>query len=307
MSKPAAGRLPAPRLRQRRSLWELIEPWVYLSPSLVLLGIFVFYPLLRSVYLSVYLTDLLGRPKVLVGAQNFIDAFTGAEFLHSLSMTTLFVIYTVPLGILAGLVLAILANRELRGIKFFQLIFSSPLAISVTTGSLIFMMMYNPVSGLFNYVLSLAGLPKVNWLVDPKWALFSVGLVSIWLRLGFNFILMISGLQNVPQELYEAARVDGANELRQIWHITLPMLSPTIFFAAVVGVINAFQAFGEIDIMTSGGPAGSTNVIVYQVFQDAFKQFQFGSASAQALILFAVIMVLTYFQFKLGERRVHYQ
>jgi ABC-type sugar transport system permease subunit len=286
---------------------EWLEPWLYLGPSLALLGTFVFYPLLRSIYLSTFLTDLLGRPKLFVGAQNFADALTTPKFLQSLGVTVLFVLYTVPLGILLGFILAMLANRPVRGNKFFQLIFSSPLCISVATGSMIFMMMYNPVSGLFNYMLSVVGMPKVNWLVDPRWALFSVGLVSIWLRLGFNFVLMISGLQNVPQELYEAARVDGANGWSQIRHITLPMLSPTIFFAAVVGVINAFQVFGEVDIMTSGGPAGSTSLIVYRIYQEAFQLFQFGTASAQALLLFLVIMVLTYLQFKLGERRVHYQ
>lgn len=303
--------VPVRTLRTRsialHGLGEWLEPWLYLTPSMVLLGVFIFYPLLRSVYLSLFLTDLLGRPKLYVGPQNFIDALTTPAFLHSLWVTVLFVLYTVPLGILLGLVLAILANRQVRGIKFFQLVFSSPLCISVATGSLIFMMMYNPVSGVFNYLLSVLGGSKVQWLVDPKWALFSVGLVTIWLRLGFNFVLMMSGLQNVPVELHEAARVDGANTWAQIRHITLPMLSPTIFFAAVVGVINAFQVFGEVDIMTAGGPAGATSVIVYRIYQEAFQQFQFGTASTQALLLFVVIMILTYLQFRLGERRVHYQ
>lgn len=283
------------------------EPLLYLSPSLAILTLFVFYPTVRSIYLSVFLTNPLGKPKVFVGAEHFVNALTSGSFLHSLGVSVMWVAYTVPVGILLGLALALLASRPLRGIKVFQLIFSSPLCISVATGATVFLMMYNPISGILNYFLSSIGLPKVSWLTDPKWALWAVGLVTIWMRLGFNFVLMLSGLQNVPQELYEAALVDGAGAWAKTRHITLPMLSPTIFFAAVVGVIHAFQVFGEIDIMTGGGPAEATNVVVFQIYQEAFQKFEFGAASAQALILFLVILVLTYFQFKLGERRVHYQ
>jgi sn-glycerol 3-phosphate transport system permease protein len=303
VAKPASLALNRPHAR----FLALAEPLLYLSPSILILTVFVFYPTLRSIYLSTYLTNPLGKPKVFVGLEHFVDALTNGVFLHSLGVSVMFVLYTVPVGILLALGLAILANRPLRGIKIFQLIFSSPLCISVATGATIFLMMYNPISGIFNYFLSVMGLPKVNWLTDPKWALWSVGLVSIWMRLGFNFVLMISALQNVPVELYEAAIVDGAGGWAKTRHITLPMISPTIFFAAVVGVIHGFQVFGEIDIMTSGGPAEATNVMVYQIYHEAFQQWEFGAASAQALLLFAVILVLTYFQFKLGERRVHYQ
>ena len=291
----------------RNRLKEWMEPLVFLSPSVLLLMLFVYYPTIRSIYLSVFLTDPLGRPKVFVGLEHFKDALTTPLFLRSLGTSVLFVLYTVPVGIALGLALALLANRKLRGIKIFQLIFSSPLCISVATGSTIFLMMYNPIAGIINYVLAQLGIAKIAWLTDSQWALWAVGLVSIWMRLGFNFILMVSGLTSVPVELYEAARVDGAGSWAQTRHITLPIMSPTIFFAAVVGVIHAFQAFGEIDIMTSGGPAGATNVVVYQIYQEAFQKFEFGSASAQALLLFLVILILTYFQFKLGERQVHYQ
>lgn len=293
----------SPKPASRRA-WE---PWLYLSPSILLLSLFVFYPLVQSLYLSMYLTDPLGRPKVFVGLQNFSEQLTTPDFLRSLGTSALYVLYTVPAGIVLGLALALLAHQALRGRRIFQLIFSSPLCISVATGSMIFLMLYNPVAGVLNYLLAVLGLGPVHWLTEPRWALFAVGLTSIWMRLGFNFVLLLSGLQNVPTELYEAARVDGAGYLAQTRHITLPLLSPTIFFAAVVGVIHAFQAFGEVDLMTSGGPDGATNVVVYQIYQVAFKDFQFGIGSAQALILFAIILVFTYIQFWLGERKVHYQ
>jgi sn-glycerol 3-phosphate transport system permease protein len=283
------------------------EPYLYLAPSLIILALFVFYPTLRSGYLSVYLTDPLGRPKLFVGAEHFVNALTSDVFLKSMGTSAIFVLYTVPVGLTVALGLALLAHQKVRGIKLFQLIFSSPLCISVTTGSTIFLMMYNPVTGILNYGLSLFGIGKVNWLLNPAWALWSVGLVSIWMRLGFNFVLMLSSLQNVPAEQYEAATVDGAGAWAQFRHVTLPAISPTIFFAAVVGVIHAFQTFGEIDIMTSGGPAGATNVVVHQIYQEAFQKWEFGSASAQSLLLFLVILIFTYLQFKVGERRVHYQ
>jgi sn-glycerol 3-phosphate transport system permease protein len=284
-----------------------IEPLLYLGPSLILIALFVFYPLLRSVYLSLFLTDLLGRPTVFAGLEHFTNAMTSPGFLQSVGTSALFVTFTVPIGLLMGLALALLANQNLRGIKLFHMIFSSSLCISVAIGATVFLMIYNPIAGILNYGLSLLGLHGVNWLTDPRWALWAVGVTSIWMRLGFNFVLMLGGLQNVPTELYEAARVDGATAWKQLRHITLPMLSPTLFFAAVVGVIHGFQTFGEIDIMTSGGPTKSTNVVVYQVYHEAFQKYQFGPASAQALLLFVVILIFTYIQFKVGERQVHYQ
>jgi len=283
------------------------EGLLYLTPSLGLLSVFVFYPAIRSIYLSLYLTDSLGRPKLFHGLTNFTDSLTDASFLHSLWTSVLFVLYTVPGGIIVGLLLALLADRPLRGIRFFQTLFSSTMGVSVATGSLIWAMMYNPISGVLNYFLNVLHLPKVAWLTQPAWALPAVALVSIWIGLGFNFVLMLSGLQNVPQELREAARVDGANGWHQTRHIVLPLISPTLFFAAVVGVIRAFQTFGEVDILTSGGPSQATNIVVYQIYQRAFIDFNFGTASAQALILFVIIMLFTFLQFRLGERRVHYQ
>lgn len=293
-----------PRWRQWRNLGEGL---LYLAPSLALLSVFVFYPTIRSIYLSLYLTDSLGRPKVFHGLANFTDSLTDPSFLHSLWTSVLFVLYTVPGGILVGLLLALLADRRVRGIRLFQTIFSSTMGVSVATGSLIWAMMYNPISGVLNWFLSLLGLPRVAWLTQTTWALPAVALVSIWIGLGFNFVLMLSGLQNVPQELHEAARVDGAGWWHQTRHVTLPLLSPTLFFAAVVGVIRAFQTFGEVDILTSGGPSQATNLVVYQIYQRAFIDFNFGTASAQALILFAIIVLFTFLQFRIGERRVHYQ
>ncbi len=300
----ARTRVSSPKWRARWA--ERVEPYLYIAPSLALLIIFTFYPIVRSLYLSLFLTNPLGEPRVFVGLEHYANALT-TTFLKSMGVTLLFVLYTVPVGLLLGLALALLAHQPLKGTRFFQLVFSSPLAISAAIGSTIWVMMLNPVSGIVNYLLSLVGLSPVRWLTDPSWALPAVGMVSIWLRLGFNFVLMLSALQNVPEELHEAAMVDGAGFWAKTRHITVPMISPTLFFAAVVGVIHAFQVFAEIDIMTAGGPSDATNTVVYRIYQVAFRQYEFGSASAQAILLFIVMVILTYIQFRLGERRVHYQ
>ncbi|WP_374711850.1 carbohydrate ABC transporter permease [Symbiobacterium terraclitae] len=308
-SLPEQAVRPRPRTQapQARTRWvERVEPYLYLAPSLALLAIFTFYPIVRSIYLSLFLTDPLGRPRVFVGLAHYANSLT-TSFLQSMGVTLLFVLYTVPVGLLLGLALALLAHQPLRGTRLFQLIFSSPLAVSAAIGSTIWVMLLNPVSGIVNYLLGLLGIGPVHWLTDPRWALPAVGMVSIWLRLGFNFVLMLSALQNVPDELLEAAVVDGAGFWAKTRHITLPMISPTLFFAAVVGVIHAFQVFAEIDIMTAGGPSNATNTVVYRIYQVAFRQYEFGAASAQAILLFIVMVVLTYLQFRLGERRVHYQ
>ena len=160
---------------------------------------------------------------------------------------------------------------------------------------------------MFNYFLGSLGLPKIGWLVTSQTALPAISLMTIWMGIGFNFIVLIGGLQSVPEEIYESSRIDGAGWWKQLRHITIPMLSPTLFFLIVVDTINAFQAFGQFNILTQGGPDNATNVIVYSIYREAFFNSRFGPASAQAVILFFIILILTLVQFKVGERKVHYQ
>jgi len=167
--------------------------------------------------------------------------------------------------------------------------------------------MYNPAIGVINKVLNVFGIGDVQWLLDPKFALISVAISTIWMNTGFTFLILLGGLQNIDDQLYESARISGVGYWYQLRKITIPMLSPTLFFIITVSMINAFQTFGQIDILTKGGPMDSTNVIVYSIYKDAFINYNVGSASAQAVILFFVILVVTILQFKVGERKVHYQ
>jgi sn-glycerol 3-phosphate transport system permease protein len=213
----------------------------------------------------------------------------------------------VPIGLIIALFLALIANEKLKGIGFFRTMFSSTMGMSVAASSVIWMFMYNPTIGVINKVLNLVGIHDVQWLLDPKYALIAVSISTIWMNIGCAFLILLGGLQNIDEKLYENARIAGVSYWYQLRKITLPMLSPTLFFIITVSFINAFQTFGQIDILTKGGPTDSTNVIVYSIYKDAFVNYNVGSASAQATILFFCILLVTALQFKLGERKVHYQ
>jgi sn-glycerol 3-phosphate transport system permease protein len=296
-----------PSVSNKRPVPNFVFGLLYLLPSIVLFGIFLFYPMLRTLYLSFFLTDGQGVPITFVGFENFTYLLQSTAFQQSLKATILFVLYTVPVGVVLALFLAVIANEKLKGIGVFRTLFSSTMGMSVAASSVIWMFMYNPSIGILTKFISSLGGPEIQWLLDPKYALMSVALSTIWMNTGFAFLILLGGLQNIDEHLYENADITGVSYLYKLRKITIPMLSPTLFFVITVSLINAFQTFGQIDILTKGGPVESTNVIVYSIYKDAFINFNIGSASAQATILFFCILVVTILQFKLGERKVHYQ
>jgi ABC-type sugar transport system permease subunit len=287
----------------------------FLWPSLLLFGAFIFYPLIKSVYLGFFISDPFGRGQEFVGLDQYREVLTSADFRKSLLVTVLFTLYTVPTGLLLGLVFALLANQRLRGALFFRTVFSSTIAASVAVAAVMWLMLLNPSAGFVNWVLGQFDLPRVNWLTDPQWraswdsgpALMAVSLTTIWLNIGFTTLILLAALQNIPQELYESARVDGASPRSILRHVTLPMLSPALLFVVVVSTIIAFQSFGQIHILTRGGPLDSTNVIVYSIYSDAFVNFEQGAAAVQAVALFLLVLVFTLVQFRFLERRVFYR
>lgn len=279
----------------------------YLAPSLILFAAFVFIPLAQSIYLSFFNTRATGAITTFAGLDHYVELLTSPAFRTGLLATTLFAAYTVPIGIALGLVLAVLLNQRLRGINVFRTMMSSTIAISAAVGALIWLLLLNPSLGLLNYILSLVGVRGPEWLIQPAFAIIAVSITTIWLTLGTNIIVLLAGLQGVPEEIYEAARLDGARGLRMFTSITMPMVSPSLFFLLVVDTIAVLQAFTQIHLLTRGGPVDATRVLVYSIYQDAFQNFQFGYASAQAVILFLLVMALTLIQFRFVERRVHYQ
>jgi len=191
-------------------------------------------------------------------------------------------------------------------ITFYRVIFSSTIAISGAITSLIFLFLYNPLSGVLNYILDLAGLPRVQWLVSEASALMSVSAVTVWLNLGFCTVILLAALQGISQELYESATIDGAGFWASFRHITIPMISPTIFFLLVVQTLNALQTFTQINVLTKGGPVESTNLLVYLIYRAFYFNNQYGIAATLSIVLFLIMFMLTVIQFGVIERRVHY-
>ncbi|MDQ3810392.1 MAG: sugar ABC transporter permease [Chloroflexota bacterium] len=290
-----------------RQAREIGVALLYLTPSLLLFAAFTFIPLVRSVWLSLYHTNPIGNPTTFAGLEHYLELFRSATFWNGMRATFLYVLYTVPPGIVLALLLAALVNQKLKGINAFRTMMASTIAVSAAVGSLIWLLLLNPALGLLNYTLGLLRVGGPQWLTDPNWAVVAVALTSIWLTLGFNIIVLLAGMQSIPEELYESGRIDGAVAWRSFWHLTVPLLSPSLFFLGVVNTINVFQAFTQVHLLTRGGPVDATRTIVYSLYLDAFQNFLTGYASAQAMVLFALILVLTILQFRYVERFVHYQ
>jgi len=278
---------------------------LFLLPSLIVFGVFVFYPLINNVILGFYRTaPFPGLPDTYVGFDQYRDVLTSHDFWNSLKTTVIFAVMTVPVGIALGLALAVLAHQQLRGIGIYRTFFSSTVATSVADAAVIFGTLMNPQVGLLPWI----GIdPHPPILQNPTWALPAVAITTVWQTLGLTFILMSSGLQSVPDDLLEAARVDGAGPWSRFWHVTLPLLSPTIFFAVVIGTIFAFQTFGQIDLLTQGGPLNKTNVLTYFIFKELNVQNNRGEAAVLAVALFLMTLLLALAQIRLLERRVTYE
>jgi sn-glycerol 3-phosphate transport system permease protein len=278
---------------------------LFLLPSLIVFGVFVFYPLINNVILGFYRTaPFPGLPDTYVGFDQYRDVLTSHDFWNSLKTTVIFAVMTVPVGIALGLALAVLAHQQLRGIGIYRTFFSSTVATSVAVAAVIFGTLMNPQVGLLPWI----GIdPHPPILQNPTWALPAVAITTVWQTLGLTFILMSSGLQSVPDDLLEAARVDGAGPWSRFWHVTLPLLSPTIFFAVVIGTIFAFQTFGQIDLLTQGGPLNKTNVLTYFIFKELNVQNNRGEAAVLAVALFLMTLLLALAQIRLLERRVTYE
>ncbi|MCM3740767.1 sugar ABC transporter permease [Oceanobacillus luteolus] len=307
IAEPIESKLDFEHYKRKERIKSWAKGMLFLLPSIILFTVFLFYPLVRTIYLSFFLTNAAGETTVFVGWENFARMFNSPIFMQSMKSTFLFVLYTVPLTIIISLFLALLANEKLRGIGIFRTIYSSTMGISVAAASVFWLYLFHPSIGFLNMIVTGLGFERIGWLTDPTWALIAVAITTIWMNLGFTFLILLGGLQSIDGYLYESADIDGAGYFYKLKNITIPMLSPTLFFVVTVTIINAFQTFGQIDILTQGGPQNTTNLIVYSIYREAFVNYQFGSASAQAVVLFIIILIMTIIQFKLGERKVHYQ
>jgi multiple sugar transport system permease protein len=276
-----------------------LSPYLYLAPFLAFFVVFQIYPIFQGLYVSLTRWDL-ATPARFIGITNYVNLLTmDTLFWKALRNTSVFVALNAPLAVVVPLVLAILVNEPIRGRAIFRSAFSTPLMISVASVGVLWQWFYNPAFGLINYYLGLVGLPGQSWLTTPSWAMVAVVITTVWWTSGFNMILFLAGLQDIPEHLYDAAKIDGAGSWALFRYVTLPGLRATLLFVGVTTIIGSFRVFGQVFVMTNGGPFDSTRTIVQHIYETGFRYFKMGSASAIAWALFCIVVVFTLIQFRL--------
>ena len=289
---------------------ESLSAYLFLLPSIIIFVTFTFFPAIYSIVVSLFRWNMPAKA-VFIGFENYRYLFTDpleAPIFWKSIFNTFYFTLGVPLNLFVSLMIALLLNRKLPGVGIFRTAFFLPAIASVTAISVVWMWLYNPaLYGLFNSFLIQLGLPIQSWLRDPHLAMPCLIFMGIWSGMGYNIIIFLAGLQSIPHVLYEAAEIDGASKPKLFLHVTWPLLGPTLFYVLSVGMINSLKAFTEIDVMTQGGPLNATNTMAYYLYQNAFQYFQMGQASAIAVLLFIMLLVLTWVQFHFVDRRVYYE
>lgn len=278
----------------------------FLSPSMIIFSVFILFPVVFSFFLSFQKWNMFSQTMHYVGLANYQRAFTSADFWSVMKNTFLYTLGTVPLNMAISLGAAMLLSRKLVGKKFLRTAFFAPVVVSPVAAAVIWRWIYEPNFGILNYVLHFFGVPPINWLNDPTSAMVALIVMGVWKTMGINMVLFSAGLDGIPDQYYEAAQIDGAGPWRKFWKITVPLLAPTTFFILVMSMIGSFQVFDLVYVLTSGGPLGATKVLVFYIYEQAFKFFDMGYASAIAYVLFAVIFILTLIQIRFMKKRVYF-
>ncbi len=279
---------------------------LFVGPNLFFFAIFSFWPIIYSAYLSTRRWDMIAPVKPFVGLNNYRYLFTDDTFRLVLRNTVVFTGVTVGGTLALGLGLALLLNQPLRGREGAKAILFAPSLLSGAAISIVWIYLFDPRFGLIARMLDVVGVASPAWLADPRWAMPAVIIVSIWKDLGFTAVIYLAGLRTIPRDLYEAAKVDGAGPWWRFRSVTLPMLSPIVFFLGVTSLLNTIQSFDIIQVMTRGGPVDSTTTLIYYVYQQGFVAFNAGRASAAAIVLFVAMLGITVAQMRWAERQVHY-
>ncbi len=278
----------------------------FLAPGLFGVLAFVAFPVVFSFAISLTRWDIIGKPEF-VGADNYVHLLDDPQFHRYLRNTLIYAGSVVSLGIVIALTLALALNLPLRGRNFLRTVYFLPVAVSFVAAGMIWRWMFDPSLGLINYLLGLAHLRGPDWALDPFWAWASLIVVAVWKSLGYNTVIFLAALQSIPAELYEAAAIDGATGWRRLRYITMPLLTPALFFVIVTSLIFALQVFDPIYIMTEGGPARATTSLVYYLFENGFQWFKMGYAAAIAWYLFALLLIVTLVQWLMARRWVFYE
>lgn len=274
--------------------------WIFIFPAILGTIIFIIIPVICSFGLSFCKWDLL-NPVEFVGINNYRIIFSEQNFYKILINTFVFAISTSVFGVIIPLILAAILNSKIRGSEFYKTAYFLPFITPMIVIGVVWEWIFDPNIGMLNHILKI----HINWLYDTHWAMIALIIVSVWKLIGYNMVIFLSGFSGISQSMFEAAKIDGANSFQTFKNVTVPLLSPTIFFVVIITAISSFQVFDLIYLMTEGGPLDSTNVLVYAIYKNAFEYFNVGKASALAYILFVIILVLTLVQWNLRKKIVY--
>lgn len=281
-------------------------PYLLVAPQLAITLIFFFLPAGQAIYQSVLMQDPFGLSTEFVGLQNFETLLSDPNYVSSFKITMVFSALVAFLGLAISLLLAVCADRVLRGASAYKTFLIVPYAVAPAVAGVLWMFIFNPTLGVLSYVMRMFGIDW-NYLVDADQALTLLVIAAVWKQVSYNFIFFLAGLQAIPKSLLEAAAMDGAGPFRRFWTVVFPLLSPTTFFLLVMNIVYAFfDTFAIVDATTMGGPGQDTNILVYKVFVDGFRNMDFGGSAAQSVILMVMVIILTVIQFRFIERRVNY-
>lgn len=280
---------------------------LFLVPSIVGYIIFSLLPMLSAFYLSFTSWDIIGGTPDWIGIVNYKDIFSSDEFYRVLKNTLKFIVMYIPLIMISSFSLALLFDQKVKGVGAFRVLLFIPVLTSWVAGSIIWRSALNGQYGIINNLLDLIGIQGPGWLTDPKWSMVSIVMVSIWKDLGFFSLIIFGALRNVDKEVYEAAEIDGANSFKKTLKITLPLVSPTLFFVLITTMINSFQLFPQVMVMTGGGPFGSTQVLVERIYTYGFRYFNMGYAAALSIVLLIMIVIVTIIQLVFQKKWVFYE
>jgi len=280
---------------------------IYILPALLIFVIFTLYPFVWTCIQSVFSTNTSGDLKHFNGLANYLLLLKSTLYKVSFKNTIFYIVLTVPGTIVLSLLMALLTNLDIKGMNIFRAIFTFTMGISCAAASMFWNFMLHPTMGIINSVIAKFGGEKVGWLTDNHVAILSISLVTIWLNSGYCYLILVGGLKSIDKVYMECASIAGLGFWKKLWRVTLPLLSPFLFYVLVISIVNAFQSFGVIDMMTHGGPANSTSLLVYSIYKDVFVNFNYSSAASQGVVLFIIVSLISLFQMKIVERRVTYQ
>ena len=289
-------------IKDSRRRQEALVAFVFLFPTILILGTFNIYPAIYSLFLSFFEWDGFSIHKTMVGLANYYDLISSTDFWNSVRVTLLYASGVTVFATVLGLVTAILLNQNVSSSWLYRILCFMPVATPTVAIGVVWKYLLDPTQGAINKLLELVGISGPRWLTDPAWALPAVIGVGVWKRSGFNAIIYLAALQGIPESLMEAATVDGARPLQRFWYITRPLLRPATFSVIVTSIIESFQAFDLVYVMTEGGPLGSTDIIGYFLYRHGFRYSRLGYASAVAYVIFACVFIVTVIQFRISKR-----